>query len=283
MTATVEHVNVGVCSYPKHVWKADRQEPDSAPAWSLVFKESKYYPDSAKLIHAVMRRWKLMKLADSRQGVMKNDRFGWVATLNYHSSFATAEIRKGRYLSHRRGYAGHFGLVALRDRMGQYEIFFKHRGSADEATKTFADPKFQADLKRLVLGETHVTPPAKGLWQSFCKTQFANDPRCGGFNNFVKSHVSVLAILEHMQGLGFNVNVSDEGHFWDTRKLEMLAKNIGEYDAGLAALTGAMKDAVGDGELQVESAMSGRPDFEKLEAMGQTTIANLLKLIGTIK
>jgi hypothetical protein len=38
---------------------------------------------------------------------------------------------------------------------------------------------------------------------------------------------------------------------------------------------------VGDGELQVESAMSGRPDFEKLEAMGQTAIADLLKLIGT--
>jgi hypothetical protein len=273
-----EQMNVGVCRFPKHVWKPSKEL--DVPAWSLAFKDQKYYPDSVKLIRSFMRKWNVTKLADSRKGVSKNDRFGWVATLGYHSDrgFATAEIRKGRYLSHRRGYAGNFGLVCLRDRMGQYEIYFKHRGTAEEAAKTFDDPEFRADLTALVTGKTHITPPARGTWSSFCKTQFAYNH---GWPNFAKAHLSVLLLLEHVQSLGFAIEVSDEGGMWETKDITVLAKRIGESSEGLAALAGALKDIAGAEGMTVESPITEHPQYEHLEAKGQGTLTDLLKLIAT--
>ena len=52
-----------------------------------------------------------------------------------------------------------------------------------------------------------------------------------------------MALLEHMQQLGFRVRVSDEGDFWEGTRLAVLAKNIGEYDAMLAGMAGLLKDA----------------------------------------
>ena len=90
------------------------------------------------------------------------------------------------------------------------------------------------------------------------------------------AHVSVLALLEHMQSLGFRVTVSDEGHFWDTRKIETLAKNIGEYDALIAGFAGVMKDVAASVGQTVESPITDRPDFEHLEAKGQAKFADML-------
>ena len=42
----------------------------------------------------------------------------------------------GRHLSHRKGYAGSFGLVVIADRM-KGELYFKFNGSAEEAEKVF--------------------------------------------------------------------------------------------------------------------------------------------------
>jgi len=89
---------------------------------------------------------------------------------------------------------------------------------------TAPSPEFRADLHRMVYGEDHVTPAAKGVWSSFCKTQYANSPECGGWKNFARAHIAVLAVLEHLQSLGFKVVVGDEGHFWETRNLGTLAK-----------------------------------------------------------
>jgi hypothetical protein len=262
-----EETNIGVCQFPQHVWRADKHDPDMAPAWSMVFDRPKSYPDSLKIITAFLRRWHLRRLPYSRKGVTRNDRFGWIADLIYHGSYATAEIRKGFYRSHRRGYAGDFGLVALRDRM-KWEMFAKFTGTADEAKRVFASPEFQSDLNKLVLGETHVTPAARGVFGSFCKTEYSKD--------FVQCHLAVLALLEHLQTLGFKVEVSDEGGYWTSRNLEELAKRHGESAEALAALAGFFKDAAAGTGLTVEAPITERPDFERLEHAGQKRIANLL-------
>jgi hypothetical protein len=152
------------------------------------------------------------------------------------------------------------------DDYAQHELRFRFRGTIEEGRTVFTSPEFKADLKDIIHGKEHVIPAEHGTWSSFCKTQYANDPQLGGWDNFQRAHLSVLAVLEYMQQIGFTVDVSDEGDFWPTRDLTLLAKNIGEMDAMIAGLAGVFKDlaeATGQG---FESPMLGRSDFEHLEA-----------------
>ena len=272
-----EPMNVGICSYPPHVWKTDKDSHEPK-AWSLALDKENAYPDSLKIMRAFMRRWRLKKLVASKTRPWR--RFGETEKPAYLAPGGNAEasIRTGRRLSHRKGYAGSFGLVVIGDRM-KGDLCFKFNGSAEEAEKTFALKEFRADLNRMAVGEDHITPAAKRIWGSFVKTQYANDPRSGGWESFVKAHLSVLSILEYMQGLGFGVEVRDEGEFWEKRDLGALAKVLGNYDAMLAGAVGAMKDAAGAAGMDVESPMFGRPDFEHLEAKGQEqgTMGEILK------
>ena len=129
----------------------------------------------------------------------------------------------------------------------------------------FASRQFKADLEDIIHGKEHVIPAAHGVWSSFCKTQYANDPRVGGWANFQRAHLSVVAVLEHMQKIGFKVKVSDEGDFWKSRDLAVLAKNIGDYDALIAGMAGIFKDALEASGQGFESPVLGRTDFEHLE------------------
>ena len=262
-----EEANFGLCSFTEHVWKA---VSDSDPAWSLVFGKRNNYPESRKIIRAFMRRWNLKKLPPDLKHSWSRHRFGGSTGIGVYTDngHAHASIQRGHYRSHRKGYAGAFGLVTIDDRMKDH-LYFKHQGSAEEAERAFASPEFRADLNRMAGGEDFITPAANGQWGSFCKTQYAHDPKLGGWGNFVRAHLSVLAIAEKMRKLGFKVDVSDEGHFWETRDFKVLSKNIGEYDAFIAGMMGVMKDAVGEKGLQVESAMDGRQDFERLEMQAQ--------------
>jgi hypothetical protein len=230
-----EQMNVGSCSFAQHVWPADKSEKH-VPAWSLALDKRNHYPESRKVIRAFMKRWKLRRLPKSRFSA--SERFGGSTALGCfaHNGLAQATVRKGRYLSHRRGYSGGVGIVTIRDRL-VYELAFRYMGTAEEANKAFSSAEFRADLERIVIGADHITPAATGIWSSFCKTQFANDPRCGGWKNFVTAHLSVLALLENLRSLGFKVTVSDEGGFWESRDLGKLAKMVGHYDVALAGLT----------------------------------------------
>jgi len=135
---------------------------------------------------------------------------------------------------------------------------------------------------------------SKWTWGSFCKTQYANDPRCGGLANFLRCHISVVTALERIDNLPtVNVSLDDEGDYgrnwscpdwreadeekrdrvydWyeghhDPKKLET---EIGEWDMMIAAFTGAMNDAAGEQGVDGVSAMDGRPDFERLEHVGR--------------
>ena len=107
-------------------------------------------------------------------------------------------------------------------------------------------------------------------WSSFCKTQYASNPECGGVENFLRCHLCVVKLLDYAKELGILRDVYDEGHYWDKRDIEALAKEIGEWNQMLAAFAGQLQDALEkiDPELSVESPIIEFPDFEHLEAEG---------------
>ncbi len=102
-------------------------------------------------------------------------------------------------------------------------------------------------------------------WSSFCKTQYASNPECGGVENFLRCHLSVIALLDRAKSLGLVHEVSDEGDYWTSRDVPALARTVGEWNEGIAAFAGQLKDQFGD---NVQSAIAAFPDFECLEARG---------------
>jgi len=142
-------------------------------------------------------------------------------------------------------------------------------GPVEEAKKALKSKEFLSDFNAILFGKDWVTSASAGEWTSFCKTQYANDPRIGGWENFKRSHLCVVAILKKFAAVGFEVEVSDEGEYWERENLEDLQKNLAEYDALIAQFAGQMKDNCGDG---VITAMDGRPDFEHLEAKGEKMV-----------
>ena len=128
------------------------------------------------------------------------------------------------------------------------------------ATITVSDPAHPGVRRKIHTGLGVWT------WGSFCKTQYASNPDCGGVNNFLRCHLSVIRMLDHAKELGILQHVSDEGDFWEKRDLEALAREVGEWNEMLAALAGRFKDAVGD---EVLSAIAAFPNFEHLEAAGR--------------
>ena len=252
-----EQMNVGWCSFPRFVWKP---EQDHAPGWSNVFRGTSYR-QSEKLLRAFLKKYRLAKMPDtrSRHGRL----WGHWNSLHYTPGGGVS-IRSGRYLSHRRGYGPSYVELQLDD-YAQHEIRFRFRGTIDEARVLFASRQFKADLENIIHGKEHVIPAVHGVWSSFCKTQYANDPRVGGWNNFQRAHLSVLAVLEHMQQIGFTVHVNDESDFWQNRDLAALAKTIGQWDAMIAGMAGIFKDTAEANGQGFDSSMLGRADFEHLE------------------
>jgi hypothetical protein len=103
-------------------------------------------------------------------------------------------------------------------------------------------------------------------WSSFCKTQYASNPDCGGVPNFLRCHLAVIKLLDQARSLDLLENVSDEGDFWEHRDGAALAREVGEWNQMIAAFAGQVKDWFGDG---VEAAITAFPDFEHLEAKGR--------------
>jgi hypothetical protein len=96
--------------------------------------------------------------------------------------------------------------------------------------------------------------------------------------NFLQCHLTVIAMLDRAKELGCLAKVSDESDFWEKRDLEALAREIGSWNQMMAAFAGCLKDMAGDrGEIQTPISLF--PDFERLEAAGQTQMPpDLLKL-----
>jgi hypothetical protein len=125
----------------------------------------------------------------------------------------------------------------------------------------------EIDNHEYPFGKKKVRTGAKGwCWHSFCKTQYSSNFSCGGVENFLRCHLSVIAMLDHAKTLGILGEVSDEGDFWQKRDVEALAKEVGEWNVQLAGFAGKLKDQIGSG---LEAAILKYPDFEHLEAKGR--------------
>ena len=104
-------------------------------------------------------------------------------------------------------------------------------------------------------------------WSSFCKTQYASNPDCGGVANFLRCHLSVIRMLDHAKQLGILQGVSDEGEFWEKRNVESLAREVGQWNGMIASLAGQLKDLLGP---NLAAPITEYPDFEHLEAKGNS-------------
>ncbi len=103
-------------------------------------------------------------------------------------------------------------------------------------------------------------------WSSFCKTQYASNPECGGTENFLRCHLAVIKMLDHANAIGVLDDVSDEGDFWTNRDMKSLAQEVGQWNVSMAGFVGQMKDIFGD---DFQSPITSFGDFEHLEAKGR--------------
>jgi len=104
-------------------------------------------------------------------------------------------------------------------------------------------------------------------WSSFCKTQYASDPRAGGIENFLRCHLSVVRLLDHAKQLGILAGVSDESDYFEKRDIEALTRCIGDWNCMIAAFAGRLKDQLGG---DVVAPITEFPNFEHLEANGRS-------------
>ncbi len=103
-------------------------------------------------------------------------------------------------------------------------------------------------------------------WESFCKTQYASNPQCGGIENFVRCHLTVVGLLDHAAKLDILAEVSDESGFYDGRDVAKLPAEVTRWNRGIAAFTGQLKDLLGD---EFAAEIKKFPNFERLEAEGR--------------
>jgi hypothetical protein len=107
-------------------------------------------------------------------------------------------------------------------------------------------------------------------WHSFCKTQYASNSHYGGTANFVRCHLCVIGLLDAIKTRQLaQVDVDDESDFWDHRDVRRLATTVGEWNQMVAAAVGQIKDS---GVFAVEAPITQYPDFEHLEAKGQSNL-----------
>lgn len=113
-------------------------------------------------------------------------------------------------------------------------------------------------------------------WGSFCKTQYASNPDCDGVPNFLRCHVCVVKLLDFIVRTGLvTVDVRDEGGYWEERNLEKLAREVGDWNEMIAAVSGLYKDQANQEGFTVESAIAGFANFEHLEAKGLERLQRL--------
>ena len=79
---------------------------------------------------------------------------------------------------------------------------------------------------------------------NYCKTQYAE--------HFIRYHLLVINVLDMLKEKGFEIKVNDEGEYWTTRDLKILAKNINEYTGILVSIEKALKESIKDTEMSVK-------------------------------
>jgi len=112
------------------------------------------------------------------------------------------------------------------------------------------------------------TKLARWSWASFCKTQYASNPQHGGIEHFLRCHFSLVELLDGAAELGILQEVHDESGYWEKRDIPTLTAEVSSWNRLIAGWAGRFKDSLGEGT--VESEITKFPNFEHLEATGNT-------------
>ena len=107
-------------------------------------------------------------------------------------------------------------------------------------------------------------------WHSFCKTQFAANPKCGGIDHFLKCHLGLISFFDFANELGILRRVGDDSGYWESRDEARLRESIEEMNRMIAAVAGSLRDATSHCQpQQVQSPIFDYPNFEHIEAKGR--------------
>jgi len=112
-------------------------------------------------------------------------------------------------------------------------------------------------------------------WHSFCKTQYAGNPKLGGEANFLKAHLSLIELLDQIQAAGVKVGIRDDSRYAKHRDVDRLLRSLRSWDAIVANIAGKLSDAFGDKSGSIVAPIKDRPDFEHLEAKGIDVLRKL--------
>jgi hypothetical protein len=112
-------------------------------------------------------------------------------------------------------------------------------------------------------------------WHSFCKTQYAGNPRLGGEANFLKAHLSLIELLDQIQRNDVKVRIRDDSRYAKHRDVDRLLRSVRDWDAIVARIAGSFADALGDESGSLIAPIKERPDFEHLEAQGIRVLRKL--------
>ncbi len=105
-------------------------------------------------------------------------------------------------------------------------------------------------------------------WHSFCKTQYAGNPKLGGEPNFLKAHLSLIELLDQIKEAGLRVRIRDDSKYAKHRDVDRLLRSLRDWDAIIARFVGKFSDALGEDAGSIVAPIKERPDFEHLEAKG---------------
>lgn len=125
-------------------------------------------------------------------------------------------------------------------------------------------------------------------WSSFCKTQYASNPQCGGVANFLRCHISIITLLDRIAKLPtMTVEINDEGNYGPSNFTDdpsvpkphyylhegkydpkALAEEVGEWNSMIAAQFGALSDMLSGSGMEGSSPIHDFPNFEQLEFRG---------------
>jgi hypothetical protein len=105
-------------------------------------------------------------------------------------------------------------------------------------------------------------------WHSFCKTQYAGNPKLGGEANFLRAHLSLIELLDQIHATGVKVRIRDDSRYAKHRDVDRLLGELRNWDAIVANFVGRLGDALGGESELLLAPIKQRPDFEHLEAKG---------------
>jgi hypothetical protein len=116
---------------------------------------------------------------------------------------------------------------------------------------------------------TLAIPYARWPWRGrdSIKTQYSGHARFGGIDHFVRSHLTVIAALDAARDEGFELDVVDDGGYFEHRDVEKLLAELARWNHLVARVAGAFSDAFrGRVDGTLASPIAARADFERLEA-----------------